>query len=152
MKKQKFVMETPIGRVAIEAENNAITAVFFTEEEVVAPEGKLLQEAQKQLQQYFCSERKEFDLPIRFKGTRFQEKAWQVLLQIPYGETITYGEEAKRMGQPKAARAVGGANHHNPIAIIIPCHRVVAAHGMGGYGSGLEKKEYLLALEVKHHR
>lgn len=150
MDKQRTVMETPIGHMAIEAENNAITAIFFTEEEGAAPATKLLQQAQKQLQQYFAGERKAFDLPLQPEGTAFQQKAWQALRSIPYGETLTYGRQAALMGCEKAARAVGGANHRNPIAIIIPCHRVVAAKGLGGYGGGMDKKAWLLAHEEKH--
>lgn len=144
---KRTVMETPLGRMAIEAEKNAITAVFYTDEAVMASEDQLLQEAQKQLQQYFAGMRKEFDLPLKPEGTPFQLAAWEALQKIPYGETRTYGQQAAMMGKAAAARAVGGANHKNPIAIIIPCHRVVAADGMGGYAAGADKKQYLIALE-----
>ncbi len=145
------VMETSMGYLQIEAENDAIIRVGFVEAEAeTLPEDALLQKAVVQLKEYFAGNRKVFDLPVRLHGTAFQQKAWQVLTQIPYGETRTYGEQAAMMGIPKAARAVGGANHKNPIAIIVPCHRVVAAKDMGGYASGVEKKQFLLALEKQY--
>lgn len=142
------VIDSPVGHIVIEALNGAIERVAFTDEEWKPSGNKLLQEAEKQLQQYFAGERKVFDLPVRLHGTDFQQKAWQVLTQIPYGETITYGQQANRMGHPNACRAVGGANHKNPIAIIIPCHRVVSGNGLGGYATGTEKKRFLLELEA----
>lgn len=145
------VMKTPIGFLKIETDGEAITRVDFAEDKQESlPDDGLLQRAVLQLKEYFAGRRKAFQLPLRPEGTSFQKAAWQVLQGIPYGETITYGEEAVRMGNKKAARAVGGANHKNPIAIIIPCHRVVASRGVGGYGSGVEKKEFLLALEAKN--
>ena len=145
------VMQTPIGYLQLEAENGAITRVDFVEADGERlPEDTLLQRAVAQLREYFAGERKAFDLPLCPQGTAFQMAAWKVLQGIPYGETITYGEEAARMGNKNACRAVGGANHLNPIAIIIPCHRVVAAGGIGGYGNGVEKKRFLLALEAKN--
>ena len=111
----------------------------------------LLAEACKQLDEYFAGNRTQFDLPLLLEGTDFQRKAWTTLCNIPYGETVSYGEEARRMGMPKAVRAVGGANHANPIAIIVPCHRVIAASGkLCGYGGGVERKVKLLALEKAH--
>ena len=90
----------------------------------------------------------EFDLPIRLTGTAFRIQCWQALLTIPYGETISYGEQARRIGKPKAVRAVGGANHHNPISIVVPCHRVIGADGtLTGYGGGVDKKAWLLMHE-----
>lgn len=147
---ERLVIQTPIGRLAIEAEMERITAVYFTEEECCPSASKILQRAGKQLQEYFAGERKEFDLPLCPKGTAFQQKAWQALCSIPYGEKRTYGWQAAEMGSPKAARAVGGTNHKNPIVIVIPCHRVVAANGIGGYGAGVDKKEFLLALEKQY--
>ena len=93
----------------------------------------------------------EFDLPIRLTGTDFRMQCWQALLTIPYGATISYGEQARRIGKPKAVRAVGGANHHNPISIVVPCHRVIGADGsLTGYGGGLDVKAWLLAHEQQH--
>lgn len=111
----------------------------------------LLAEAKKQLSEYFAGERRRFDLPLAPAGTDFQELVWSGLRQIPYGRTLGYGELARNIGRPSSARAVGGANNRNPIAIIIPCHRVVGSDGsLVGYGGGLDKKEYLLALEKSH--
>lgn len=146
----RAVMDTPLGHLAIETENGAVERVFFTDEELCNENEKVLQQAQKQLQQYFQGERRSFDVPLRLKGTDFQQKAWQALRQIPYGKTVTYGQQASMMGQPKACRAVGGANHKNPILIMVPCHRVVASDGLGGFGCGTEKKRFLLELEKEN--
>jgi methylated-DNA-[protein]-cysteine S-methyltransferase len=106
-------------------------------------------EAVRQLNQYFARERKEFELPLAPEGTEFQRAVWQRLREIPYGETISYSELARRVGNPKASRAVGSANGANPIPIVIPCHRVIAADGgLGGFGGGLLVKQALLELET----
>jgi methylated-DNA-[protein]-cysteine S-methyltransferase len=107
----------------------------------------LVADAIRQVREYFEGKRSVFELPLELEGTRFQMRAWKALLDIPYGHTRTYGEQARALGSPGAARAVGGANHTNPVAIIVPCHRVVAASGLGGYGGGLDRKRFLLALE-----
>jgi methylated-DNA-[protein]-cysteine S-methyltransferase len=105
----------------------------------------------RQLSEYFDGVRHEFSLPLHAQGTEFQMKAWAELLRIPYGETISYGQQASRLGNPKGSRAVAQANHNNPIAIVIPCHRVINADGtFGGYASGPDKKQKLLALESQH--
>jgi methylated-DNA-[protein]-cysteine S-methyltransferase len=109
--------------------------------------------AVKQLREYFAGRRAEFDLPLAPEGTEFQRTVWRNLQDIPYGETISYGELAKRVGNPKASRAVGAANGQNPIPIVIPCHRVIGANGkLTGFGGGLPTKEALLALETKQLR
>ena len=109
---------------------------------------RLLREPIRQLQEYFAGKREDFDLPLAPQGTPFQQKVWKHLRQIPYGETISYGELARRVGNPNASRAVGLANGSNPIPIIIPCHRVIGSNGkLTGYGGGLPIKEKLLALE-----
>ncbi|MBN2070111.1 MAG: methylated-DNA--[protein]-cysteine S-methyltransferase [Candidatus Krumholzibacteriota bacterium] len=101
-----------------------------------------------QLEAYFGGELKRFDIPLLLRGTGFQRSAWSELLRIPYGKTISYGEQARRMGNPKACRAVGGANRANPVAVIVPCHRVIGKSGrLTGFGGGLPIKEQLLALE-----
>jgi O-6-methylguanine DNA methyltransferase len=106
------------------------------------------QSAAKQLTEYLAGKRRDFELALDLRGTEFQLAVWRALCAIPYGETISYGEQARRVGQPNAPRAVGAANGANPIAIIVPCHRVVAADGkLGGYGGGLPLKKRLLALE-----
>jgi methylated-DNA-[protein]-cysteine S-methyltransferase len=102
----------------------------------------------RQVQEYFRGERKDFDLPLRSRGTNFQQRVWSELRRIPYGETISYGELARRLGNPAAVRAVGRANGRNPISIVVPCHRVIGANGtLTGYGGGIERKAHLLAHE-----
>jgi methylated-DNA-[protein]-cysteine S-methyltransferase len=104
-----------------------------------------------QLEQYFAGQRTEFDLALDMRGTQFQKNVWHALLTIPYGETRSYGEIARAIGQPKAARGVGSANHANPIGLIVPCHRVIGADGsLTGYGGGLPLKQALLAHEAAH--
>ena len=116
-------------------------------DEVVRETG-LLAEAARQLDEYFQGKRRAFDLPLKLNGTEFQRAVWNALLEIPYGETRSYHDIAKRLNKPGAARAVGQANHRNPLWIIVPCHRVVqAGGGLGGYGGGLEVKRKLLELE-----
>ncbi len=152
MRKRKTI-QSPLGPLTLVEEDGALVQLAFDgytvleSEEVDSP---LLREAERQLASYFAGQLQVFSLPLCTRGTPFQEKVWCALQKIPYGETRTYGELAAMIGQPTAARAVGGANHRNPLAIIIPCHRVVAAHGgLGGYGGGLDKKQWLLALEEK---
>jgi methylated-DNA-[protein]-cysteine S-methyltransferase len=101
-----------------------------------------------QLDEYFAGERRDFDLPLDLRGPEFHQRCWQGLLKIPYGETWSYARLAAEVGSPLASRAVGQANHHNPIAIIVPCHRVIASDGsLAGYAGGLKTKEFLLTLE-----
>ena len=152
MRRRKTIA-SPLGPLTLVEEDGALIQLAFDgytvleSEEVDSP---LLREAERQLASYFAGQLQVFSLPLCTKGTPFQEKVWYALQKISYGETRTYGELAAMIGQPTAARAVGGANHRNPLAIIIPCHRVVAAHGgLGGYGGGLDKKQWLLALEKK---
>ena len=105
----------------------------------------------KQLHEYFSGDRRTFDLPLDLKGTPFQLQAWHALLEIPYGETLTYGEQAVAISNPKAVRAIGLANGKNPISIIVPCHRVIGKNGtLTGYGGGIERKKFLLQLEKNH--
>lgn len=105
--------------------------------------------AARQLTEYFAGKRREFDLPLDAHGTPFQKRVWNALRRIPYGETRSYGDIARAAGSPKGARAVGMANHNNPIGIVVPCHRVIASDGsLGGYGGGLELKRRLLELEA----
>jgi methylated-DNA-[protein]-cysteine S-methyltransferase len=107
-------------------------------------------EAIRQLREYFAGKRVEFDLPLAPEGTAFQRGVWRQLQEIPYGETISYGELARRVGNPKASRAVGSANGANPLPIVIPCHRVIAGDGsLGGFGGGLPTKQTLLDLELQ---
>ena len=144
------VIDTPLGPLAICEEDGAICAIAFTEGESSPPSTPLLQEAARQLTAYFDGTLTDFDLPIRMADTAFRLQCWQALRTIPYGETISYGEQARRIGQPRAVRAVGGAKHHNPIMIVVPCHRVIAADGsLTGYGGGVDKKAWLLMHEKR---
>jgi methylated-DNA-[protein]-cysteine S-methyltransferase len=113
----------------------------------------VLKAAERQLGEYFAGNRNTFDLPLAAVGTPFQRRVWDALRKIPYGETISYGELARRVGQPTAARAVGLANGKNPISIVVPCHRVIGSSGkLIGYGGGLGRKQTLLALERTRDR
>lgn len=164
MGKEKYYYHSPIGILCLEEVDGAITAVHCMppagerERERIllqkwnqsCRETQLLCEANCQLQEYFRGKRKEFDLPIHMQGTGFQKKVWEALCQIPYGETRSYRDVAEMVGNPKAFRAVGGANNRNPIMILVPCHRVIGANGaLVGYGGGLPAKEYLLGLEQR---
>jgi methylated-DNA-[protein]-cysteine S-methyltransferase len=116
-----------------------------------APQDPLLCRAATQLEEYVAGERTTFDLPMRTEGTEFQKRVWTALTNIPYGETWTYGQLAQQVGRPAAFRAVGQANHHNPLAPFIPCHRVInAGGGLGGYGGGMDLKRALLRREGIH--
>jgi methylated-DNA-[protein]-cysteine S-methyltransferase len=111
-------------------------------------QSKILIEAERQLRAYFDGRLRKFDLPLDLRGTEFQRRSWRALLEIPYGETRSYGDMARSIGKPKACRAVGMANHRNPVSIIVPCHRVIGADGsLVGYGGGLDVKKFLLNLE-----
>ncbi len=145
------VMKTPVGMLTIEDDGLGITAVSFCDDEEIPPHTILQKQAVKELKEYFAGKRKEFDLPLTMSGTEFQLDDWNALCTIPYGYTYSYGDIAEQLGHPKAYRAVGSANHANPIAIIVPCHRVVGSDGkIRGYGGGQEKQAYLLALERKY--
>ncbi|MFT4926518.1 MAG: methylated-DNA-[protein]-cysteine S-methyltransferase [Phenylobacterium sp.] len=144
-------LSTPLGQVMIEANEQGLTQVAFVEDverEDERPSNALVLEAKRQLQAYFDGELTSFDLPLAPKGTEFRTKVWAALQQIPYGETACYGDIANALNNPKAVRAVGGANGANPISIIVPCHRIIGKDGsLTGYASGVDKKEWLLALE-----
>lgn len=151
----KCYIQTPIGIICIEASKEAVTALYFDRKRSLAdiqflkePETSLLEKAGNQLIEYFQGKRKNFDLPLEPAGTEFQKKVWKALCTIPYGQTKSYGEIAAQIGNPKACRAVGGANNKNPIMIFIPCHRVIGADGsLVGFGGGLDAKKYMLNLE-----
>lgn len=151
MKQYGYSYKMKIGTIYIGAVKDGITHVLLGEEklpEYIEEETAMIQEAKKQLEEYFDGSRKKFDILLRPKGTPFQHQVWKALQEIPYGTTMTYGEIAKKIGNPKASRAVGHANNQNPIAIIIPCHRVIGANGtLVGYAGGVEKKQALLELE-----
>lgn len=147
-----FSYQTNIGKISIMENGTAITNLYFPEEnhppDVTVKETPLLKKAGEQLQDYLAGKEKSFELPFAPKGTEFQKDVWKALQEIPYGETRSYGEVAKRIGNPKAYRAVGMSNNKNPLPIFIPCHRVIGANGkLVGYAGGLDIKKYLLNLE-----
>ena len=154
-------LDTPIGKLLLAGDEEGVHRITFPTKgkphEAAQPEpGWIesargpLKEAVRQLKEYFKGDRTEFDLPLAPAGTQFQKSVWRNLCDIPYGETISYGELARRVGNPKASRAVGAANGSNPLPIVIPCHRVIGSSGkMTGFGGGIPVKEALLALESK---
>ncbi|MDR1169912.1 MAG: methylated-DNA--[protein]-cysteine S-methyltransferase [Prevotellaceae bacterium] len=157
MDKQYTVhMQSPLGLTEITADDKYITSIRLIKTEYkVLPEkdsDELLLHIQQcitELEEYFAGERKHFTIPIKQCGTDFQQKVWQQLLKIPYGTTISYIEMARRLGNDKLTRAVGGANHRNKLWIVVPCHRVIGADGsLTGYGGGLECKQWLLQHEA----
>jgi methylated-DNA-[protein]-cysteine S-methyltransferase len=151
------VFASPIGDLLLTSNGEALTGVHMEphKNDVALTNGwrkddALLAKARGQLRSYFGGEQIEFDLPLSAEGTEFQKRVWAELRRIPYGTTISYGELARRIGQPAAVRAVGRANGQNPIAIIIPCHRVIGADGsLTGFGGGIDRKRALLDLEAQ---
>jgi len=151
-----LVVPSPVGPLALTAEGDALVEVDLA----VSPESSasvadptsaspLLAEAARQLDAYFAGELREFDLPLRPNGTPFQLAVWDALREIPYGQTASYADVARRIGRPTAARAVGHANGRNPLAVVVPCHRVIGSDGsLTGYSGGLEMKRVLLTLEA----
>ncbi len=150
--------KTPIGELLLAGDGEGLCMVGF-------PKGSMRREPEPdwifnekplaaacaQLQEYFAGKRREFDLPLRLTGTEFQVSVLRALQEIPYGETVSYGEIARRIGRPRAVRAVGAANGRNPIPIVVPCHRVIGSTGdLTGFGGGLDTKEALLRLEAEH--
>lgn len=150
--KSLWYYEKKIGIMGIAQDDQGITDVFLGEREpdpdMILEETPLLRQAAKEIEEYLDGKRREFQVDIHPEGTDFQRKVWEALCDIPYGETRSYQEVAESIGNPKACRAVGMANHRNPIMILVPCHRVIGKNGsLTGYGSGLEIKEFLLNLE-----
>lgn len=150
---------SPIGELLLTSNAESLTGLYM-EVRRHAPEqnpdwipsesGGVLAEATAQLKRYFAGEQYEFHLPLAMAGTEFQKTVWRELTAIPYGATISYGELARRIGNPSASRAVGLANGRNPISIVVPCHRVIGSSGsLTGYGGGLDRKRILLALEAQ---
>ena|SRR6516164_2598241 len=147
--------ESPVGRLLLVADEGGLRELLFergrTSPSIDASwknNDHLLREAIRQLRAFFAGERQHFDLELNPQGTGFQQRVWRALQEIPFGETISYRELARRLGNPAASRAVGLANGSNPIAIIIPCHRVIGSNGtLTGYGGGLENKRWLLDFE-----
>jgi methylated-DNA-[protein]-cysteine S-methyltransferase len=151
------IVDSPIGPLTLVAAGPDLAGVYLSEhrhapapEVFGAREPGPLAEAARQLGEYFAGGRTEFTLELTLDGTAFQQRVWTQLQAISYGQTISYGELARRIGQPAASRAVGLANGRNPVSIIVPCHRVVGADGrLTGYGGGLARKQYLLGLEQR---
>ena len=145
-------MSCPLGFLIIKSDGQFIAEISFSETDLQEQQTcAVLEKCKEQLKAYFSGKTTVFDLPLQPEGTEFQQKVWAELLKIPYGETITYMELAVRLGDPKAVRAVGTANGRNPIAILIPCHRVIGAgNKLTGYAGGIWRKKILLELEMKH--
>ena len=151
------VVDSPIGPLYITSDPDSITELKFRcqeGDEYSCGGGSAttaLDLCEREVKAYFSGKLKEFTVPVRLTGTEFRMKVWEALRGISYGETVSYRDIAVRIGNAKAVRAVGGANHHNPVSIIVPCHRVVGADGsLTGFGGGLSAKEYLLGLEAKY--
>jgi methylated-DNA-[protein]-cysteine S-methyltransferase len=145
-------MDTPVGHLVLESDGDVLIGIWLpAQASTTRGDGHdappVLKDTATQLEEYFAGERTGFDVPMELDGTAFQKEVWRELTRIPYGETISYGELARRVGRPKGPRAVGQANGKNPIPIIVPCHRVLASNGIGGYGGGLPMKRALLAVE-----
>ena len=145
-------IDSPVGPLLLTSDGESLTRVLFDsppQDDWVDEPCEVLDEAERQLGEYFAGERTEFDLPLRPSGAPFQLRVWEALTRIPYGETASYGEIARELGHPTASRAVGAANGRNPIAIVVPCHRVIGANGsLTGYAGGLDQKRALLDLEA----
>jgi methylated-DNA-[protein]-cysteine S-methyltransferase len=150
-------VDSPIGELLVVGDVRALRGVYMQEGRtgvIAAPDWKrddtAFQDVRAQLDEYFEGRRAAFDLALEVRGTPFQRLVWRALQEIPYGETVTYGELARRIGRPSAARAVGAANGTNPISVIVPCHRVIGADGdLTGYGGGVKRKQFLLELEAR---
>jgi methylated-DNA-[protein]-cysteine S-methyltransferase len=149
------VMDSPVGKLTLVATGGTMSGLYMEqqrhrplEDTFGEPDPEPFTDVIAQLDEYFAGRRTEFDLPITLAGTEFQRRVWAALCEIPYGETISYGELANRLGRPTASRALGLANGKNPLCIIVPCHRVVGSTGdLTGYGGGLARKQFLLDFE-----
>lgn len=149
--------ESPVGPLLLTSDGAALTRLYMNEQRhgpevgenwVREDDAAPFTEVRRQLNEYFAGQRREFDLLLAPVGTEFQKRVWAALTLIPYGATVSYGEIARRIGAPKASRAIGMANGRNPLSIVVPCHRVIGASGrLTGYGGGLSRKEALLTLE-----
>jgi methylated-DNA-[protein]-cysteine S-methyltransferase len=156
MDKIQYEMKSKVGPLYLVASKDGLEGMHFNKQRVPLvkklasskPEEKILKNAVGQVEEYFAGHRKQFDIAFNLAGTPFQKQVWQELFKIPFGKTVAYKDIAKKIKNPKAVRAVGSANGKNPVCIIIPCHRVIAADGsIGGYSGGLDIKKKLLRLE-----
>jgi methylated-DNA-[protein]-cysteine S-methyltransferase len=150
-----YYYNTEIGRIGIIENGKAVTHLLWNEElppyECREQETELTKAAAKELVEYLKGKKKQFSIPLEPSGTDFRKKVWNALIKIPYGSTMSYMQIASVVGSPKACRAVGSANHHNPIPIFIPCHRVIGANGsLTGFGGGIDLKKKLLDLEKEN--
>lgn len=151
------IMDSPVGKLKLVASDKGLVAILWENDKptrvrlgemVEDSKQKVLVQVEQQLSEYFAGKRQAFDLPLDMRGTRFQKDVWEALLAIPFGETRSYGELAKKLGSPTASRAVGAANGRNPISIVVPCHRVIGASGkLTGFAGGLDVKARLLEIE-----
>lgn len=145
-------LDSPLGPIALVASGRVLVGLHFEDDARIPSwavrDDAALEPALRQLAEYFAGTRRTFDLALEPVGTGFRMRVWQALREIPYGATRSYVDVARQLGNPKATRAVGGANHHNPLAIVIPCHRVIGRDGgLTGYGGGLDRKRWLLEHE-----
>jgi len=152
--------DSPLGPMILVASDEALVGLYFTGQKYVPDQSRwhadpglpVIRTAVTELDEYFAGTRETFDVPIAPAGTAFQRAVWDAISRVPYGETITYGELARRVGRPGSARAAGAATGQNPVGVIVPCHRIVGAGGtLTGYAGGLDRKRALLTLEMKHH-
>lgn len=154
-------LESPVGPLGLVATDDALVAVLWPNERegrvkfdaapVPTERHGVIDQAEAQLIEYFAGERQHFELPLKLRGTEFQQSVWWSLADIPYGETSTYGKQAANIGRPTAVRAVGSANGRNPLSIVLPCHRIVGADGkLTGFAGGIDTKRWLLDHEGKH--
>lgn len=148
--------DSPIGLIKITEKDNYIISISLNNTEAVNNEVRKettnIALVKRQLMEYFQGERQQFSFPMKWEGTSFQQSVWRTLQEIPFGEVWTYKDVASRIGNPKAVRAVGMANHKNPLAIVVPCHRVIGSNGaLVGYAGGLDMKQQLLELERKQN-
>jgi methylated-DNA-[protein]-cysteine S-methyltransferase len=145
---EQINLKTKIGTLWVVANSKGITQISWKDQGHVNKKSKVLVQAKDELLEYFNGKKVKFSFPIYLTGTEFQKKVWHELTQIPFGQTISYGELAKKIANPKAFRAVGSANGKNPLPIVIPCHRVINANGeLGGYSGGIDIKKFLLKIE-----
>ncbi|MEZ5069563.1 MAG: methylated-DNA--[protein]-cysteine S-methyltransferase [Bacteroidales bacterium] len=144
--------DTPLGPVVLRASGRGITSLSFSADATeTASDNPHLSLAVQELKEYFAGSRKQFEVSLDLQGSDFQKRVWTSLLRIPFGQTTTYGQQARVLGDPRAVRAVASANGANPVAIVVPCHRVIGSNGrLTGYAGGLERKRWLLEFEQKN--